>query len=136
MFPSTLELTPADAAVMEEIITDLQQLGYSIEPFGKNTYVIQGTPADVEAGNEKHIIDILLEQYKHFSNEVKFSKREKLIRSLARQQAIKTGVRLTGREMKQLVNDLFACEQSNSTPDGNPTYLEFKLEQLERMFGK
>ncbi|MBK6937263.1 MAG: DNA mismatch repair endonuclease MutL [Chitinophagaceae bacterium] len=136
MFPSTLELTPADAAVMEEIIGDLQYLGYTIEPFGKNTYVIQGTPADVEAGNEKHIIDILLEQYKHFSPEVKFSKREKLIRSLARQQAIKTGVRLTEREMRQLVNDLFACEQPNVSPDGNPTYLEFKLEQLDRMFGK
>ena len=136
MFPATLELTPADAAVMEEIITDLQQLGYTIEPFGKNTFVIQGTPADVEAGNEKHIIDILLEQYKHFNTEVKFSKREKLIRSLARQQAIKTGVRLTEREMRQLVNDLFACEQSNVTMDGNPTYLEFKQEQLEKMFGK
>jgi len=136
MFPSTLELTPSDAAVMQEIIGDLQQLGYTIEPFGKNTFVIQGTPADVEAGNEKHIIDILLEQYKHFSNEVKFSKREKLIRSLARQQAIKTGVRLTEREMRQLVNDLFACEQSNATMDGNPTYLEFKQEQLEKMFGK
>jgi DNA mismatch repair protein MutL len=134
MFPATLELTPADAAVMEEIISDLQLLGYLIEPFGKNTFVIQGTPADVEAGNEKHIIDVLLEQYKHFSNEVKFSKREKLIRSLARQQAIKTGVRLTEREMRQLVNDLFACEQSNVTMDGNPTYLEFKQEQLEKMF--
>ncbi len=136
MFPATLELTPADAAVMEEIISDLQLLGYLIEPFGKNTFVIQGTPADVEAGNEKHIIDVLLEQYKHFSNEVKFSKREKLVRSLARQQSIKTGVRLTEREMRQLVNDLFACEQSNVTMDGNPTYLEFKQEQLERMFGK
>ncbi|HEX4875223.1 MAG TPA: DNA mismatch repair endonuclease MutL [Chitinophagaceae bacterium] len=136
MFPSTLELTPADAAVMEEIIGDLQYLGYIIEPFGKNSYVIQGTPADVEAGNEKHIIDILLEQYKHFSPEVKFSKREKLIRSLARQQAIKTGTRLTEREMRQLVSDLFACEQPNVSPDGNPAYLEFKQEQLERMFGK
>jgi DNA mismatch repair protein MutL len=136
MFPATLELTPADAAVMEEILSDLQQLGYLIEPFGKNTFVIQGTPADVEAGNEKHIIDVLLEQYKNFSNEVKFSKREKLIRSLARQQSIKTGVRLTDREMRQLVNDLFACEQSNVTMDGNPTYLEFKQEQLEKMFGK
>ena len=121
---------------MEEIIIDLQHLGYLIEPFGKNTYVIQGTPADVEAGNDKHIIDILLEQYKHFSNEVKFSKREKLIRSLARQQAIKTSVRLTEREMRQLVADLFNCEQPNVTMDGNPTYLEFKQEQLERMFGK
>jgi DNA mismatch repair protein MutL len=136
MFPSTLELSPADAAVMEEISSDLQHLGYLIEPFGKNTYVIQGTPADVEAGNEKHVIDILIEQYKHFSPEVKFSKREKLIRSLARQQSVKAGVRLTEREMRQLVTNLFTCEQSNVTMDGNPTYLEFKQEQLERMFGK
>jgi DNA mismatch repair protein MutL len=135
MFPSTLELTPADAAVMEEVLEDLQYLGYMIEPFGKYAYVIQGTPADVAQGNEKHVIDILLEQYKHFSPEVKFSKREKLIRSLARQQSIKTGAHLTEREMRQLVNDLFACEQPNVSPDGCPTYLEFKQEQLDKMFG-
>ncbi len=131
-----MELTPADAAVMEEIMDDLKYLGYTIEPFGKHTYVIQGTPADVEAGNDKHIIDILLEQYKHFSPEVKFSRREKLVRSLARQQSIKAGTRLTEREMRQLVTDLFACATPNVTPDGNPTYLEFKQEQLERMFGR
>ena len=136
MFPSTLELAPADAAVMEEIMSDLHYLGYIIEPFGKNTYVIQGTPADVGQGNEKHVIDILLEQYKHFNPEVKFSKREKLIRSLARQQSIKTGTILSEKEMRHLVQDLFACEQPNISPDGNPTYLEFKQDQLERMFGK
>lgn len=136
MFPSTLELTPADAAVMEEVLADLQYLGYIIEPFGKNAYVIQGTPADVAQGNEKHVIDILLEQYKHFSPEVKFSKREKLIRSLARQQSIKTGTKLTDKEMRHLVNDLFACEQPNVSPDGSPAYLEFKQEQLEKMFGR
>jgi DNA mismatch repair protein MutL len=136
MFPVTLELAPADAAVLGELMTDLHELGYMIEPFGKNSFVIQGTPADLETGNEKNIIDSLLEQYKHFSNELKFSKREKLVRSLAKQQSIKTGIRLTEREMRQLVNDLFACEQPNITPDGNPTYLEFKQEQLEKMFGK
>ncbi|MDP4263433.1 MAG: DNA mismatch repair endonuclease MutL [Bacteroidota bacterium] len=134
MFPVTFELSPADAAVLEELMNDLQQLGYIIEPFGKNTFVVQGTPADLEQGNEKNIVDALLEQYKHFSNELKFSKREKLIRSLARQQAIKTGTRLTEREMRQLVKDLFACEQPNSTPEGNPTYLEFKQEQLDKLF--
>lgn len=134
MFPVTFELAPADAAILEELMNDLQLLGYIIEPFGKNTFVVQGTPADLEQGNEKNIIDSLLEQYKHFSNELKFSKREKLIRSLARQQAVKTGVRLTEKEMRQLVTDLFTCQQSNMTPDGNPTYLEFRKEQLERMF--
>ena len=136
MFPSTLELTPADAAVMEEIMADLHYLGYIIEPFGKNSYVIQGTPADVDAGNEKHIIDILLEQYKHFSPDVKFSKREKLVRSLARHQAIKTGTRLTEKEMRQLVTDLFATPQPNMAPDGGPAYLEFRQDELEKMFGK
>jgi DNA mismatch repair protein MutL len=134
MFPSTIELAPADAVILEELMNDLQELGYMIEPFGKNTFVIQGTPADLEAGNEKHVIDLLIEQYKHFNPDMKFSKREKLIRSLARQQAIRTGIRLTEREMRNLVQDLFASEQPNTTPDGNPTYLEFKQEQLEKMF--
>jgi DNA mismatch repair protein MutL len=134
MFPSTIELAPADALILEELMSDLQDLGYTIEPFGKNTFVIQGTPADLDHGNEKYVIDLLIEQYKHFNPDPRFTKREKLVRSLARQQAIKTGTRLTEREMKQLVHDLFACAQPNSTPDGNPTYLEFRQEQLERMF--
>jgi len=135
MFPVTIELVHADCVLLEELMTDLHQLGYMIEPFGKNTFVIQGTPADIEQGNEKAIIEKLLEQYKHFSD-LKFSKREKLIRSLAKQQAVKPGQQLTEKEMQALVNDLFNCKQSNSSPDGKPTYLEFKMEQLEKMFGK
>ena len=136
MFPVSVELSPADAAILNELMPDLQHLGYMIEPFGKNTFVVQGTPADVEQGHEKQVIDSLLEQYKHFSNEMKFSKREKLIRSLASQQAIKPGRSLTEKEMKILVEDLFKCTGPNSTPNGNPTYMEFKKDYLEKMFGR
>ncbi|TMI65670.1 MAG: DNA mismatch repair endonuclease MutL [Bacteroidetes bacterium] len=136
MFPVTVEFAPADAALMNELNNDLQQLGFLIEPFGKNTFVIQGTPADVPQGNEKKSIDSLLEQYKHFSNDLKFSKREKLVRSIAWQQAIKPGTSLTEKEMSGLVDDLFHCAIPNSSPDGNPTYLEFKSEQINKMFGK
>jgi DNA mismatch repair protein MutL len=136
MFPVTLDLTPADAVILHELLEDMQVLGYTIEPFGKNTFVVQGTPADLEPGHERHIIELLIEQYKHFSNDFKFSRREKLARSLARQQAIKTGVRLTEREMRHLLMNLFACEHPNITPEGTPTYLEFKDEQLEKMFGR
>lgn len=135
MFPVTIELAPADTVLLAELMDDLQQLGYMIEPFGKNTFVVQGTPADIVQGNEKQVIDSLLEQFKHFSTEMKFSKREKLIRSLAWQQSIKAGRQLNEREMQALVNDLFQCKQPNSSPDGNPTFLEFKKEQLEKMFG-
>ncbi|HEX6845525.1 MAG TPA: DNA mismatch repair endonuclease MutL [Chitinophagaceae bacterium] len=135
IFPVTIELTPADGVLLEDLMNDLQQLGYMIEPFGKNTFVVQGTPADVAQGNEKRVIDSLLEQYKHFSNDLKFSKREKLVRTLAWQQSIKAGKQLTAKEMEVLVEDLFRCKQPNASPGGNPTYLEFKKEQLEKMFG-
>jgi DNA mismatch repair protein MutL len=135
MFPVTIELAPADTVLLEDLMNDLQQLGYMIEPFGKNTFVVQGTPADVTQGNEKQVVDSLLEQFKHFSNDLKFSKREKLIRSLAWQQSIKAGRQLSEKEMEGLIEDLFKCKQPNSSPNGNPTYLEFKKEQLEKMFG-
>ncbi|WP_018627201.1 DNA mismatch repair endonuclease MutL [Niabella aurantiaca] len=136
MFPVTLELSPADAVLLQELLPDLLLLGYEIEPFGKNSFVVQGTPADLEDTDEKHLIDFTLEQYKHFSSDIRVSNREKLIRSLARQRAIKNGNRLTEREMRQLVTDLFQCEPFNMAPDGNPTYLEFKQEQIEKMFGR
>jgi DNA mismatch repair protein MutL len=136
LFPVTVELAPSDAAILGELMTDLHHLGYMIEPFGNNTFVIQGTPADVDQGNEKNIIDALLEQYKHFNNEMKLSKREGLVRSAAWQQSIKIGKKLGEKEMRMLVENLFSCEQSNSTPGGKPTYLEFRQEQLEKMFGR
>lgn len=135
IFPQTLELSPADAALMEDLIPDLKPLGFLLEPFGQNTFVIQGTPADVVQGNEKQAIDSLLEQCKHFRSDLKFSKREQLIRLLAWQQAVKPGKLLTEKEMEVLVQDLFRCKQPNVSPDGKPTYLEFKKEHLEKMFG-
>lgn len=134
LFPVTLQLSPQDALLFSELITDLNHLGYYVEPFGNNAFVIQGTPADVEQGNEKRVIENLLEQYKHFSNDIKFSKREKLIRSVAYQHAIKSGRYLTQKEMKSLANELFRCTIPNVTAVGNPTYVEFKKEYLEKMF--
>ena len=136
LFPSTIQLGGGDTALMNELLPDLKVLGYAIEPFGQNTFVVQGTPADIIDGNEKMAIELLLEQYKHFGSDVKFSKREKLVRCIARQQAIKTGRSLSQREMLSLVEELFACTTPNVTPGGNPTYLEFKQDYMERMFGK
>ena len=136
LFPSTFELRNADAVLLNELLPDLHQLGYHIEPFGANAFVVHGTPADLEAGNEKRLIEQLLEQFKHFSSDVKFSKREKLVRSLAWQQSIKTGRQLTDREMRSLVEQLFLCSVPNATPSGNPTYITYPISQLDKMFGK
>lgn len=134
LFPVTLQLSTQDAILLAELLGDLLQLGYLVEPFGKDSFVIQGTPADLEQGNEKAVIENLVEQFKHFSSDLKFSKREKLVRSLATQQAIKTGTQLTDKEMLALVKDLFSCSQPGITASGSPTYVEFKKDYIEQLF--
>ncbi|MFX5526335.1 hypothetical protein ABTD59_18975, partial [Acinetobacter baumannii] len=80
---------------LEDMLSDLVQIGYVVEPFGTNSFVIQGCPADVITGNEKNTIELLIEQFKHFSSDVKYSKREKLVICMERQQSIKAGQSLS-----------------------------------------
>lgn len=136
LFPATLHFATPDAVMLTDLLEELHLLGYRIEPFGKDAFVVQGTPADTAAGDEKKAIESLLEQYKHFSSDIKFSKREKLLRAMTYQRAVKSGQSLTTTEMESLVNDLFACAQPNTTAGGNPTYIEFKNDYLERLFGR
>ncbi len=136
LFPVTLTLAPADAVLLHELLPHLQQLGYQVEVFGKDSFIVQGTPADVLQGNEKGAIEGLLEQYKHSNSDIKLSAREKLVRAIARQHAVKPGANLTQQEMQNILESLFNCAQPNISPNSSPTYLEFKKEQLDRMFGR
>jgi len=136
MFPATIQLSPSDTILLNDLMEELQGLGFLIEAFGKDTFLVRGTPADTGQGNERSTIESLLEQFKHFSSELKFSKREKLIRSMARQQAIRPGTPLDEKEMRSLTEELFACAQPNVTPGGDPTYIEFKDDYLEKLFGR
>src|SRR5579871_2354493 len=52
LFPVTLHLSAQDAVLLNELLNDLNILGYLIEPFGKDAFIIQGTPADIVEGNE------------------------------------------------------------------------------------
>ena len=136
LFPVTLTLSAPDAILLSELLPDLQPLGYMIEPFGKDSFIIQGTPADMRQGDEKSALESLLEQYKHFTSEIRFSRRERLIRTMAKQQAVRPGTVLEEKEMRMLVDSLFACTQHNVTPGGDPTYIEFKKDYVEKLFGR
>jgi len=136
LFPVVLELSVSDAILLEDIIEDLALIGYEIEPFGQNSFIIQGIPADIISGNEKNAIELLLEQFKHFSGDIKFSKREKLIRCMARQMAIKTGQSLSQKEMHSLIKSLADCSIPTITASGAPTYVELKEDYLDGLFSK
>ena len=136
LFPVVLELSPSDAILLDEMLEDLSIIGYEIESFGNNSFIIQGIPADVLSGNEKNAIELLLEQFKHFTGEIKYSKREKLIRCMSRQMAIKAGQSLSQKEMHSIIQSLSECDIPNVTASGAPTYIEFKESYLDGLFSR
>ncbi|MBX2888518.1 MAG: DNA mismatch repair endonuclease MutL [Ferruginibacter sp.] len=136
MFPATLELTTSDALILRELLPDLNLLGFKLELFGKDTFIVQSVPADLVLGNVKALIENLIEQYKHFSVDLKVNKRERLLQSIAHQNSIKAGESLSLKEMQVLVHDLFQCDMPATSPGGKPVFIEFRKEELDKMTGR
>ncbi len=136
LFPKTIELNPADFALVKELNSEIQSLGFDISEFGKNTFVIHGIPADTVNFDSVNLLEGLIENYKQNQLELKSDKRENLARAMARNMSIKSGRALTQEEMNNLIDELFACKMPYSTPSGKPTITTFSSEDLDKRFKK
>ena len=134
LFPQTISLNIADAELLKEIMPDVNALGFDIQEFGNDAFVIHGMPADIPAGNEQEIIEKLIEDYKNNLSVLKLSKRESLARSIAQQTSIKAGQPLNIKEIRSLIDRLFACEQPYVAPSGRLTFITFDQNEIEKRF--
>ena len=80
------------------------------------------------------MIEELIEQFKMNSQITKLSKRENLAKSLAYSSSIKAGKTLSVEEMKTLIDELFACENPHTAPNGRFTFITISLDELEKRF--
>jgi DNA mismatch repair protein MutL len=136
LFPQTLTLSTPDAVLLQELLPSLRTLGYIVEPFGKDSFIVQSTPAGQADTNAKKLIETLLEHCKHAGSEKIDSLQEKMIRSLAWQQATKAGTPMNEKEMRSLTESLFRCMQPNTAPNGRPVFVDFKKDYLDKLFGR
>ena len=97
---------------------------------GNHTFAIQGIPADLKQGNEVASIEKIIEDYKHFSSEISLDKREKLWRTLAKQQAIAYGKKLSVADMQELFDKLLLCEQPQLSPIGKKLFVKLSANDL------
>nr|WP_304189745.1 DNA mismatch repair endonuclease MutL [Rhodothermus marinus]MBO2493128.1 DNA mismatch repair endonuclease MutL [Rhodothermus marinus] len=135
LFPQTLEFSPADFALIEELMPELRALGFDLELFSGRTVVVRGVPDDIRPGDERTMLEDLLAQYKA-NMPLQLPSRENLARSVARRNAIRPGTRLTEKQMRTLIDQLFLCETPYVSPTGRPTMIRLTLEELERRFGR
>ena len=134
LFPQSIELNAEDTQIMHEVLKDINALGFDIQEFGKQSFVIHSFPSDIHPGDEKRMIEELLEQYKKNLSISKLNKRENIARSLAQGSAIKSGRKLSNEEMSNLIDELFACENPYTAPSGRFTFVSFNNEEIEKRF--
>jgi DNA mismatch repair protein MutL len=134
LFPTTLEFGDMDAAILHEILPEINALGFDVQEFGNNSFIVHAFPADITLVNEKQTFEELIEQYKNNLSVSKLSKRENLAKSLACSTSIKRGQTLTKQEMKTLIDELFACENPYTAPGGKHTFITLSFDELEKRF--
>jgi DNA mismatch repair protein MutL len=135
LFPHTVSLSPTDAVLLKDIMEEINKLGFDVQEFGVNTFVINGVPSEITGRtDEADLIESLLEQYKA-NIDLELDVRENIARSMARSASIKRGKVLSEEEMQVLIDQLFACEAPFKNPAGRYCFLTFELEELEKRFG-
>lgn len=135
LFPQAITLSPSDAQLLNSILPDLQHLGYHLEPFGNNTFVVQGSPADHPSDNNQSVVEMILEDVKDGTSKLHQSYKEKISKTLARKHAIRVGTTLNEKEMFEIIDLLSICTQPKVHFDGKPIYVEVKNDYLSGIFG-
>ena len=136
LFPETLHIAPSDVELLRELLPEFTGLGFDIQEFGGNSFVMHGIPSDIRETDHKQLIESILDEFKQSNANVKLGKRHQVALSMAKKASIKSGESLTEKEMRNLIDQLFACELPYLTPDGRHTVITFDLGDIEKLFQK
>jgi DNA mismatch repair protein MutL len=136
LFPKTIDFDPARFAILKEINPFLTKLGFAVKFFGKNTIVIEGVPEDIKKGSEEKVLLDLIEEYTINLKEKKLEERENIAKSYSCKTAIKAGDYLNEKEMRLLIDQLFATSMPYVCPHGRPIVIKISLEEFDRRFGR
>ncbi len=137
LIPEIIELAPDEAAHLLEIADDLSRLGLTIEPFGGGAIAVRETPAILgEVNAEAMIRDILDELADQGDSTTVKAKIEAILSRVACHGSIRSGRRMQAAEMNALLREMEATPLSGQCNHGRPTYVELKLSDIERLFGR
>ena len=134
LFPKPVQVSPLQVPMLREILPQINLLGIDIQEIEGGQFVIHGMPADWRGtSDEQKLVETLLHQYEA-NIDLDLGIDEKIARSMARSAAIKKGQSLTIPEMRELIDQLFACETPFKSPFGRNCFITYELDELDNLF--
>ncbi|HFC11331.1 MAG TPA: DNA mismatch repair endonuclease MutL [Anaerolineae bacterium] len=131
-----VQVTPPQAALIEDNLSRLEQIGFLVEPFGPSTFNVRAVPALLAkidpAQALRAMVDDLEEEVRLMQTEVEAA----MIMRACKTAAVKAGQVMSLPEMEALMRQLEDCETPHTCPHGRPTLIHLSVAQLTRSFGR
>jgi DNA mismatch repair protein MutL len=132
--PVVLDLAPMQAALVASLGSALEEHGFAVEPFGDAGFLLRAAPAGLRRDDPARafveLLDLLTRE------DAPADPRLRVAASLACHAAVRAGQGLAPEEMRDLIEQLEACEAPQTCPHGRPTMLHLSAEELAKRFSR
>ena len=137
LIPEIVELRPGEAAILLDAAQDLARFGLSIEPFGGTAVAVRETPAILGEVNASALLHDVLDELTAQGHTAAVQDRiDAILSRISCHGSIRSGRRMRPEEMNALLREMEATPHSGQCNHGRPTYVELKLKDIERLFGR
>ncbi|CAN7534131.1 DNA mismatch repair endonuclease MutL [Phenylobacterium sp. LjRoot225] len=137
LLPEVVELDPAEAERVSARAEELALLGLLLEPFGPGAVLVRETPALLGATDVQGLVRDIADDLAENGQALALMERlEEVCGTMACHGSVRSGRRLTAPEMNALLRQMEATPHSGQCNHGRPTYVELKLADIERLFGR
>ena len=134
LMPITIELSPADMAYVARNLHEFENIGFEIEPFGRNTVKLNSIPAAIKQENVGGFFLDMLARIGESGAGQRLAT-DTLARAACK-AAVKAHDRLSLQEAAALIEQMSHCALPYSCPHGRPTMLNISISEIERRFGR
>ncbi len=134
--PAVVEVAPNAAQLIEDQLPVLSQLGFSVEPFGGQQFLVRALPTVLGRLDPARALRVLVEDFEEDETPLQTEIEARLIARVCKRAAIKAGQTLSPIEMQELVRQLERCASPRTCPHGRPTMIFLSVDTLEKQFGR
>ena len=134
LFPEVLHLSAAQSVTLQELLPEMETMGFALSSLGGNDWAVNAIPAGIDGVDATAMVHQIIESVDNGGMPLKKRILEHLALTIAHSAAIPTGRVLMQEEMDILVADLLRLPEPNYTPDGKTIITVLPIEQITKMF--
>ena len=134
LFPLKMYYAPYEVILLKEIRSSLHQMGFDFEEMNEDHVSLSGLPVNVAESEAQIVLDDLIMNFQEGIPETNYVQTEKIAKTLAKSLAVKSGTILSESEQEGIVNALFGCKEPTISPFLKATFIEMKVDDIERKF--